>query len=243
MNRTTPTEIDSPARKSCDFRSHAFTLIELLVVIAIIGVMSVALVPALKGTLDGINLSGAGETIAGQLSVARQTAISRNLPVEVRIYQYNNNNNGLAYCVLALVIPSSVSGSAKDEWIIPGKVMAGNIIIDQGTSGSGDPFSTILVTGSNAAPSASNVNPPGPWTATESATAPSILKNLNYVAFRYQPDGSTDLPAGTSMSPQPWCISLKNSHSPATSGNITPAANFVSLVIDPLSGRTLTYRP
>ena len=223
--------------------SRAFTLVELLVVMAILGLVSVFLAPALKGTLDGINLTGAAETVSGQLSVARQTAISRSLPVEVRLYQYNYNGNGLAYCVMALVIPSSVSGKAFDEWVVPGKVLSGGTVVDPGVSSSGDAFSTLLLTGTNQPPTTSSPNPSGPWPAQESTGAPGILKSLKYVAFRFLPDGSTDLPPGSTASPSPWCLSLKNPFALAATNKQTPAANYVCIVLDPLTGGTLMFRP
>jgi uncharacterized protein (TIGR02596 family) len=192
-------------------------------VIAIISVMAASTVPALKGTLDGASLVGAGDVVTSCLALARQTAISRNLPVELRLYKHDDGN-GDSYRLLGLVIPASASGQSADEWICPAKTLPGHIIMDDTGA-----YSTIL-SGAEAAATTT------PWSGTETATAPGILKNKDYVGFQFRPDGSTTLSIT-----EPWCLSLKNPKSQP--GSDRPAANFVSIVVDSTTGRTLAYQP
>jgi uncharacterized protein (TIGR02596 family) len=204
-------------------KARAFSLVELLTVIAIISVMAASTVPALRGTLDGASLVGAGDVVTASIHLARQTAMSRNLPVELRIYRHDDGN-GDNYRLLGLVIPASASGQASDEWICTAKTLPGHIIMDDtGT------YSTIL-SGAEADATAA------PWSGTESAAAPGILKNKSYVGFQFRPDGSTSLGSN-----QPWCLSLKNPRSQPAGDR--PAANFVSIVLDSATGRTLAYQP
>lgn len=207
------------------WRVAGFTVIELLSVMTLLSVLAVAAVPAMKGTLDGINISGAAEVAQAEFSLARQTAMSRNLPVEVRIYQHDDGN-GLAWRVMSMVIPAGMSGQAADEWVTRGKVLPGNVVFDDTQD-----YSTML---SEAQPPAAE--PVAPWTTAESSSAPALLKNKNYVGFLFNPDGSTNLPNG-----QPWCLTLKNPRSPSAAGK--PAANFVAIVVDSLTGRTMAYQP
>lgn len=209
-------------------RKSAFSLIELLTVVALISVLIVGVVPGIRGTLDGINLSGAASLAESQISLAHQTAISRNTPVEVRIYEHDDGT-GLAWRAMALVIPASMSGKANDEWITKGTVLPGNIVIEKDGN-----FSTIVSGASGGSSSGSKV---APWSGQELAGAPGMLKDKKYVAFSFRSDGSTDLP-----SDKPWCITLKNVRSQSAEGG-KPAANFVSLVIDPATGQTLVYQP
>jgi len=206
---------------------RAFSLIELLTVVAILSVLAVGVVPGIRGTLDGINLSGAASLAESQISLAHQTAVSRNTPVEVRIYEHDDGT-GLAWRALALVIPATTSGKANDEWITKGTVLPGNIVIEKGEN-----YSTIV--------SGAGVSSPGskvaPWSGQELSGAPGMLKDKRYVAFSFRSDGSTDLPTD-----KPWCITLKNVRSQSEEGG-KPAANFVSLVIDPTTGQTLVYQP
>jgi len=211
-------------------RSRGFSLIELLSVLAIITILAAATVPALKGTLDGFNISGAADMTGAELSLARQTAMSRNLPVEVRIYKIKDTT-GDEYRVIALVVPKNASHAANDEWITPGKLLPGNVLFDRTNQ-----YSTVISEGEK---NPSTADPRlVPWYGPAETAVPNLLKDSTYVAFQYSPDGSTNLPPG-----QPWCLTLRNLNPKVSQVPNTPAANYVSIVIDSLTGRTLTYQP
>jgi len=211
--------------------ARAFTLIELLSVMAVVSMLAVATVPALRGTLDGINISGAAGVAEAEILLARQTAISRNLPVEVRFYKHDDGT-GEAWRVMAVVIPASLSGAAADEWITSGKVLPGNIVIEDSQD-----YSTVL---EKATPvTAEKI---APWSSQESSSAPKLLQGKSFVGFLFNPDGSTNLPSKDSSDvPQPWCLTLKNPQSQPMAN--APAANYVSIVLDSLTGRTMAYQP
>jgi uncharacterized protein (TIGR02596 family) len=215
----------------CSMKKHcrqttAFSLVELLVVMALISMLAVATVPALRGTLDGVTLSGAAGLVESEFSLARQTAMSRNLPVEVRFYQHDDGT-GKAWRVLASVIPASASGQLADEWISRGKVLPGSVVADDTQE-----YSTVL---SLAAPTNSS-HSAGPWSDTESTTAPVLLKGKSYVGFQFRPDGTMNLPNG-----QPWCVTVRGNKSQPVVG--APAVNYISIVLDALTGRTISYQP
>lgn len=205
---------------------RAFSLIELLSVMTVVSVLAVATVPAMRGTLDGITISGAAGVAQAEFSLARQTAISRNLPVEVRIYRHDDGT-GPAWRTIASVIPASASGQAADEWVTRGKILPGGVVLDDS-----EDFSTVL----SKAQAPSGTPALAPWTTAEAGTAPGMLKGKNYVGFLFNPDGSTNLP-----NDQPWCLTLRNANAQPANGG--PAANYVSIVVDSLTGRTMTYQP
>lgn len=207
------------------FRRAGFSLIELLAVIGIMSVLAAAILPAIRGPMDSVFLRGATDTLNSEFSIARQTSISRNLPVEVRIYQAGPDN---AWRIVALVIPASASAQGSDEWLDKPKVIPDNIVLDPSQD-----YSTVI---SEAAAPVSPANKIAPWLGQEPDGAPGILKNKSYVGFLFQPDGSTNLPHD-----RPWCLTLKNPRSPATGA--APAVNFVTLVIDSQTGRTLAVQP
>ncbi|MFM8716600.1 MAG: Verru_Chthon cassette protein D, partial [Spartobacteria bacterium] len=85
--RTVP-KANSPAGLSVLLKkSPAFSLIELLVVIAIIGILAAAAIGGLSNVARSTNLTSAAQRLGDQFALARQTAVARNLPVEVRIYK------------------------------------------------------------------------------------------------------------------------------------------------------------
>lgn len=67
-------------------RSPGFSLLELLIVVAIIGILSAVAIAGLINVSRSTNLTSAAQRVGDQFALARQTAIARNLPVEVRIY-------------------------------------------------------------------------------------------------------------------------------------------------------------
>ena len=99
---SSPHMIPSPLKSALGCRRTAgFTLIELLSVIAIVSILAVTTLPAIRGTLDGVTISGAAGVVESELSFARQVAMSRNLPVEVRFYKHDDGN-GMAWRAVAL---------------------------------------------------------------------------------------------------------------------------------------------
>lgn len=74
---------------------RAYSLIELLTVLAVISILSAIMIPSVSGVLRGTQLSGAGQTAAEQLTLARQDAITRNRSVLVRVYQTSDGACGI----------------------------------------------------------------------------------------------------------------------------------------------------
>ena len=65
-----------------------FTLVELLVVVTIIVILASMLGPMLNSALRGTNLTQGADKVIGILSLARQTALTKNQTVEVRFYAF-----------------------------------------------------------------------------------------------------------------------------------------------------------
>src|SRR5438128_1445985 len=66
----------------------AFTLIELLVVVGIMVVIMAFALPAVNSVLRGSQITQTGQMVCDQLALARQAALSKNHPIEVRFYQF-----------------------------------------------------------------------------------------------------------------------------------------------------------
>lgn len=248
-------------------RRRAFTLVELLVVMAIIVIMASLIVPSLRGLLDGFNLTGSADNVISTLTLARQTAMARNLPVEVRIYQRDTGRGRSDYNTLALLIPSAATGGkVADVWIGAPSSLTGNSIIIDADTVDDKTFSTVLGAGKShptgpidKAPDPTQI----PWykedTRTTTSATPRDLVGKRYVAFWFLPDGSTNLPLPSVASAsdpnasgdvRAWSLTLHNFNAPPNSSSgsgsdstTRPAGNYVAMVIDPSTGRVLTYRP
>jgi len=83
------TDGDSHLR-SKDASAGAFTLIELLLVLSIMVILMTLMAPTLNNVIRGSALTQGSDTVIGVLNIARQTALTRNIPVEVRFYCYDN---------------------------------------------------------------------------------------------------------------------------------------------------------
>ena len=222
----------------------AFTLIELLVVVAIIVLVASFVAPAFNQMARTATLTTAGEDFVDSLNLARQTAITRNLRVEVRILQLPSqvNANDIACRAYQLFIKNydgtltpltkvvrfqepvvlSESGNAHTSVTLPSFT---------GTS------STILGPFDGSGPIY------GPTTDTNNTAAmwpvPALSGSYSYVSFDYLPTGGTTLSATNATNSWTATLILENS---ATTANSLPA-NFVTAWIDPSTGKVTVYRP
>ena len=214
----------------------AFTLVEMLVVMAIIAILAVLALPAVKGMLGSMDLKGAANIVTAQLDLARQTASTRNVQTDVRIYQDPNvtdpNAGGAnAYRIIAVVIPAAASGAAADEFVSPGLALPGDIVFDQSTT-----YSTLL----NPALFDDSAHTVTRTTAVEATTAPTQLQGKTYMKLSYLPGGTAYLENDTTTTGT-WCLSLRNVHAKAAAS--APASNFISIVVDPSTSRFRVYQP
>jgi uncharacterized protein (TIGR02596 family) len=210
------------------FRAGAFTLVELLLALAIVAGLSVVAMTAMEGTLSGVNLKGSANTLISELDLARETAGSRNVAVDVRLYQDSRRKDARGnpvYRIVALVIPASTgAGAVPDEWLGSPVALSGDVIIDSDFA-----YSSLLNT------SASSTLPP--VAGTESATAPFVIQNKPYVKFTFLPNGSLNLDSTVL-----WSLTLVNQNQFRPTGN-GPASNFVTIVLDVVTGHSRIYQP
>jgi uncharacterized protein (TIGR02596 family) len=220
---------------------QAFSLVELLVVIAVIGIIATFAIPAVTGMLKGSSLTTAAGLMVDQMSLARQHALSKNRIVEVRFYRFADNE-----------VPGEVAADpstghfrafqffemSEAGIMVPvGKVVRfpESIIMNPGATLSNllmeDPTRVI------------DANP-----AKDPEMPRGVVHNYKYVAFRFFPDGSTSLsPIGTAGQPSDggrWFITIHSiSDLVRTNDNAIPPPNFVTWMIDPVSGTSKVLRP
>jgi uncharacterized protein (TIGR02596 family) len=208
--------------------SPAFTLIELLVVVAIMAILLTFVIPAASNMLGGTNINKATQTVVDQLTLARQSAITLNRPVEVRFYQYHDPETpGTSSCFRALQAWEVVKAGS---YIPLEKVQSlpTGIIMDRGTTSPSNTLSSLFY------PNGAVLGPPGP------ASIPRVGTQYSYVAIHFTPSAATDLlPTGGASGS--WFITL---HAELSGDALTtPPPNFVTIQIDPVSGTLQFFRP
>jgi uncharacterized protein (TIGR02596 family) len=253
-------------------RIRGFSLIELMVVMLIIGIIAAFVVPASSTILKGSQLVQASQIVQDQFSLARQYALSTNHPVELRLIQYadpevpgeivNGSNSAASGNYRAIQIVQDIDTTDSNGNPIMKRIaldkpqlLPQSIVMDQTQT-----MSTLI--GEAKTPTGPN-GIPNP-TATPLLTQPiqsidpqlprNIGMNYQYVTFRFEPDGSTNLPTKSSTDPAGcWFVTLRNINdvNPTMSGTSlvtktgggTRAVNFFTLVVDPVSGSTKQFRP
>ncbi|XHR28375.1 MAG: Verru_Chthon cassette protein D [Chthoniobacteraceae bacterium] len=213
---------------------RGFTLIELLFVLAIMAILAALVGPSVNTLLRPSQLTQGAHLVCDQLSLARQTAISRNLITEVRFYQYadttvpgeqpGNAATGKYRAMQMFQIQESGSAVALSKV----QRLPASLVID-----SGSPLSSLI----GQALAAPNV----PTLATGNTVKVPIAQagtSYNTACFRFLPSGATNLsPLATSR----WFLtlhSLKDGDSLAA-----PPANFFTIQIDACNGHLKTFRP
>ena len=210
-------------KNKCRDRSYGFTLFELMVVMGVVAVIAVLAVPAFNSVQRSSALTRGEEEVLGELNLARQHALSVNRDVEVRFYRYKDGvvpgNPSQFRSVQSFVY--SDSGEASPIRMM--RNLPPTVVIDAGTV-----LSSILVPARRKNWLGSDIQPP----------LPGLNKDYEAYAFRFRPDGGTDLAPfpGT-----PWFITL---HDRAAGDSLSaPPDNYTSIVVDPINGQPSSYRP
>lgn len=199
---------------------------ELLVVVAIMSILMAVVVPASIAMIKANNLTNAANMIRDELSLARQTALSRNQEVEVRFYQMASGGDASTkrYRAFRAFVADGLD-PAKSEPLSSIKYFNEPVVISE------DPkFSTLLdYTDSSRS---------GLRYLTEDVPE---IGSTPYVAFSFRGNGETSLkpvvlPAGN------WFLTLI-SHTAKTNGGTGLPDNYSTIQVDPVTGRIRTYRP
>jgi uncharacterized protein (TIGR02596 family) len=190
----------------------AFSLIELLVVIAILGILIALLVPAFSSIGQANQLTSGAQILVAELNKSRQEAIARNRAVQVRFFT---------------VPPKNEPGNTS----LKGMRAIQSVVMDEmGGLGTNARFGRI-----SHLPNGIQISPNSSLTSlvltTNGNTNLPVFGNSDFVAFRFRPDGGTDL--GTNSF---WTLVTDRST------NAIPE-NFATVQIDPRTGRVRLFRP
>ena len=197
--------------------SQGFSLIELLVVIAILSILTLISVPAFQQITRAASLNSASQVLADHFSLARQNALTRNRVIEVRLYQFRTSEaTQSSYCALQLF--QYLEQEDRYQAITPIAYLpnATKLLDDSGKT------SLLNISGQPITPTTTDLKIPGVGTS------------YKYLAFRFKPDGQTNLDPGEN-----WFVTVVSSLTPDSE----LPKNFTTVQIDPVTGNVRLYRP
>ncbi len=211
----------------------AFSLIELVVVIAIIAIIATFTVPAATTILRGSAMTQASQMLTDQLSLARQLALSKNRSIEVRL------------CKLA--DPEMPGEKASD--VSTGQYRAIQLfeVLESGAAVPIDKVqsfpTSVIMNPDKLSTLISDTTQKEQTPTTKDPDLPrGVGRNYRYTSFRFQPDGSTNLPTkSTADTNGAWTITVHGGTEKVTGTTLPP--NFFTIQIDPVSGSSKGFRP
>ena len=211
---------------------RAFSLIELLAVIAIISILATLSGIAFNQVSRASKLASAGQALVDNLNLARQTAMTKNRRVEVRIYQIPSSPgfSDNACRAIRLFLVQSAGDLLPVTKIT--RFQAPVVLSDSTTSlpNSTSTTSTILApTDISKNATTDTANDAAKWPVNGEAT-------YHYISFHFLPDGGTDLdPEKT------WLATLILANDPVAANSLP--ANYLTVRIDPSVGKITVFRP
>ncbi|MDB6137139.1 MAG: Verru Chthon cassette protein [Verrucomicrobiaceae bacterium] len=202
-----------------------FTLIELIVVVAVIALVTASIAPQVFSTMAATRITSAGESLSFQISLGHQLAVSGNQEVEMRFYEYEDSTSPgslKSFRALAMVRAAGVFGGTGSTAL--GQQLSDTFYLPSGVVISNSP----------------KLSPPLTKISPEQDREGVIKKaSATYRAFRFYPDGSTDLPQHSLAANQ--CYFTVGEERVMADGTIPK--NFYAVQVDPNTGRTVSYRP
>jgi len=212
----------------------AFSLIEMMIVLGVVALLLAFAAPNLFSLITANTLTGEGTVLLNQLTLGQQQALSRSADVEVRFFQMADESAAQATAAYRGYQLYQYNAEGEMEPITQLFRIRTPVAIHDG-------LSTLLVPvqvseddkryGFIAPHSGRALAPTG---------SGGTLRETDYVAFRFRPDGSTDLPFRVVGSSDTWYITLVQGEGALQTRN---PDNFVCLQVNPYNGQVTQYRP
>ncbi|MES2572500.1 MAG: Verru_Chthon cassette protein D [Verrucomicrobiota bacterium] len=226
-------------------RQTGFSLIELLIVCGIIAVVVGFTVPAATTLIRGTQMTQGSQLLTDHVSLARQIALTKNRAVEFRFYKFADPetpgedkakpSTGRFRAFQAFEVLESGAFIPVDKV----QRLPSTVIINESTE-----LSSLI----GASGVLSALTEKG-----QDASLPELPRdvglNYEFVRFRFQPDGSTNLSLSLKgAAAGKWFVTLHSiDYDPIKTTEPKDGAsrqiNFFTLQVDPVSGATKSYRP
>lgn len=214
-------------------RLHAFSLIELMIVLGIVGLLLAFAAPNLFSLINANSLSGEGTLLRNQFTYAQQLAVSKSADVEVRFFHMDAPEEAMtekAYRAYQLFQYNT------DGELVP----ISQFFRIRPPVQINERLSSLLKESSGTAEDEKYgfISP-----RRDTGQAPigegGEMVSTSYMAFRFRPDGSTDLPNRSSGS-DTWYLTLVQGEGAASSDR---PDNYFCLQVNPYNGQISEFRP
>ncbi|MBP84779.1 MAG: hypothetical protein CMO61_13125 [Verrucomicrobiales bacterium] len=215
---------------------RGFSLIEMMVVLTVVSILLAFAAPNLFSLISSNTLSGEGTVIQNQLTLAQQMAVSKSADVEVRFFKMKDESAALteeAFRAFQLF-----QYSAEGE-MLP----VSNFFRIRNPVAVHENLSTLVqpaATGGISSETRYGFDSPRIGSELVPTGRSGTKVDTPYVAFRFRPDGSTDLPYRSGDARDTWYITLVQGEGALQ--NDEPD-NFVCLQVNPYNGKINVFRP
>lgn len=196
---------------------RAFTLVELVVVLAIAGLLFAFGTPYAFSAMQAASLTSVGDTVMQKISQAQQRAVTENRVTALQFYFYEKEGVNACHAIqLVSVDPATNVVTTLEE---PVYWSDGRVLVLDG------PLSPLFA----SIPAAD---------AGQATEEPFISLEATVCRVRFYPSGGTSLTTPLRQS----YLTLVNSNK-FKEGMSTPPPNYYTIQIDPIAGRSRSYRP
>lgn len=198
-------------------RQSGFTLIELVVVLAIAGLIFAFGTPYAFSSMQAASLTSVGDTVMQKISQAQQRAVSENRVVALQFYFYERE--GIKACHAMQMVAVDPATNAVMSLEEPVYWSDGRVLILNG------PLSPLFAN----IPAAD---------AGDATLEPFASQQATFSRVRFYPGGGTSL-----------AIPLRQAYLTLINSNkfqedmAEPPRNYYTIQIDPIAGRSRSYRP
>ncbi|NRB74671.1 MAG: Verru_Chthon cassette protein D [Verrucomicrobiales bacterium] len=223
-------------------RSRGFSLIEMMVVLTVVAILMAFAAPNLFSLISSSTLTGEGTVIQNQMTLAQQTAISKSADVEVRFFKFADDASAQldeafrAFQLYQYQPDGDMVPISEFFRIRPPVAIHENLstLVQASTGGSAEERQLGF-----SSPRYESGDPDNPVPIKRSGT-----EVAPYVAFRFRPDGSTDLPYRAQGSGggrnDTWYLTLVQGEGALQSD---APDNYMCLQVNPYNGKINVFRP